>query len=114
MRLATFLRRSTLAAALTLGLFASLTVGQDAAKPVTLTGCVAQSEGGQIQLSAGGVTYALATTVDNLDLSAHVGHTVELTGTPGTADPEAEASAPKPFNVSALKMVKDSCGDSRI
>lgn len=111
MRFATFLRRGSLAAALTLGLLASLAVAQDAAKPVTLTGCVAQTEGGQIQIAAGGVTYALATTVENLDLGAHVGHTVELTGTPGTADPEAEASAPKPFNVTALKMIKDSCGD---
>lgn len=114
MRLHTFLRRGWLAAALTLGLFICVASAQDAPKPVTLTGCVAQTDGGQIQLAAGGVTYALTTMVENLDLGSHVGHTVEITGTPGESDPEAAADAPKPFTVSALKMVKESCGDSRL
>lgn len=83
---------------------------QEAPKPVTLTGCVSQTDSGQIQLTADSVLYALSTTAEDVDLSAHVGHTVAVTGTMGTPDPDAAEDAPKPFVVTSLKMVKDSCG----
>ncbi len=110
---------------------------------LTLSGCVARGAGaGTYTLTSGAKKDApppkagdqpltVALTGTDVDLAAHVGHTVSLTGsyaaaigpvgtagTAGTAKPAPEAAAgmaPKElrsFKVKSLKMVTASCSDA--
>ncbi|MGH9482714.1 MAG: hypothetical protein ACRD1L_11555 [Terriglobales bacterium] len=117
-----FINRFLLAAALAIGVAAIFTAppraaAQDSAQQAqpaktTATGCLSKTDDGAFQLatSDNGAKYALTAASDDLDLSAHVGHTITVTGTLGQMDPNAASDAPKPLTVSELKMVSDHCG----
>jgi hypothetical protein len=96
-----------------------------AAAPIVVTGCLQSSGQRAFTLtdSSTGTTYDLAS--ESVDLSAHVGHTVKLTGTVAapSADADADADANnasgnpanqegqknQTLNVSRLKMVSKTC-----
>jgi hypothetical protein len=71
------------------------------AAPTTVEGCL-QSDGAAFTLRAGDTRYALVAG-DGVDLSRHVNHQVELTGTIERAD------SGRVLKVSALKMIAGSC-----
>ncbi len=68
---------------------------------ITATGCLqkaASGNGYQLTDSATMKTYDLSAASSDVDLSAHVGHTVTVTGTPSAAS--ASSSAANPSNPS--------------
>lgn len=75
-----------------------------------LRGCI-QSQAGQYVLETKkGNAVALA----GQDVSAHVGHEVELKGTwenasAGNGDPTASSNTSKTFNVASVEMISDTC-----
>lgn len=92
-----------------------------AATPVTATGCLQSPNSNVYSLTdqSSDTTYTL--TSSSVDLSTHVGHTVTVTGTPvapsannGTADSSSTAAdqapaATEPLGVSSLTMVSTTC-----
>ncbi len=92
-----------------------------AATPVTVTGCLQSPNSNVYSLTdqSSDTTYTL--TSSSVDLSTHVGHTVTVTGTPvapsannGTADSSSMAAdqapaATQPLDVSSLTMVSTTC-----
>jgi hypothetical protein len=100
---------------------------QPQAQSFTATGCLSKDADGNIRLhvsspdskgsgtSAAEATYALSTTKTDLDLSAHLGHTVTITGNlviPDMASANPAASQVKQVDVTDLKMVTDSCSSN--
>ncbi len=87
-------------------------------KAVTATGCLqkaASGEGYQLTDSSTMKTYDLTAASSDIDLSAHVGHTVTVTGTPQAA-PAAEPGANpagqpqnEQISVTDVKMVSSTC-----
>lgn len=64
---------------------------------ITATGCLQKSASGsgyQLTDSSTMKTYDLTAASSDVDLSAHVGHTVTVTGTPSTASASASATNP--------------------
>lgn len=119
--LTTLLRRGLPAVALVAGLAlwaASPAAAQDtepapaaaqAAATTTVRGCLAKTDEGALHLTAESGLFVLTPASDEVDLAAHVGHQIEVVGTPGAMDPEAGEDAPKPLKVTAVKMLADSC-----
>lgn len=75
-----------------------------------LRGCV-QSQGGQYVLET---KKGNAVALTGQDVSAHVGHEVELKGmwenaSAGTGDPAASGNTSKTFNVASVEMISDTC-----
>ncbi len=95
-----------------------------AATPVTATGCLQSPNSNVYSLTdqSSDTTYTL--TSSSVDLSTHVGHTVTVTGTPvspsannGMADSSSMAAdqapaATEPLEVSSLTMVSTTCGSA--
>jgi len=75
---------------------------------VTLTGCVQKGSGEDeiVLATADGKTYLLSGEVN---VAAHVGHTVTVTGT--VADAEEGDAVSGHVTVSTVTMVKDSCDE---
>lgn len=98
-------------------------------KAITATGCLqkaASGNGYQLTDSSTMKTYDLTAASSDVDLSAHVGHTVTVTGTPSAASASSssagsEANPPgsnpagestsqnQQLSVSNVKMVSSSC-----
>ena len=116
------LYRGLLAAALLAGLSLALTAPaaaqetetaaapQAAAKVLTVQGCLAKTDDGGFHLTAESGHFMLTAAGEDVDLAAHDGHKIEVTGTLGEVDPEAGEDAPKPLKVTAVKMLAESCG----
>ncbi|MGH9481383.1 MAG: hypothetical protein ACRD1L_04770 [Terriglobales bacterium] len=92
-------------------------------KEITATGCLqkaASGNGFQLTDSSTMKTYDLTAASSDVDLSAHVGHTVTVTGMPAAAPASSEANPPgsnpagesqnQQLSVSNVKMVSSSCG----
>src|SRR5690348_7751734 len=121
MRTAT-LCRGLLAAALLAGVSLALTAPaaaqdtetaaapQAAARTLTVSGCLAKTDEGGFHLTAESGHFLLTAASEDVNLAAHDGHQVEVTGTPGEVDAEAGEDAPKPLKVTAIKMLAESCG----
>ena len=92
----------------------------DASK-TTIEGCLAGSVGNYSLTDKSGNTYQL--TGDTAKLQAHVGHTVQVTGTPNASSGSATGSqsgsmsgpadASPALNVTSFKHVSTSCGAAR-
>ncbi|MGH9394087.1 MAG: hypothetical protein ACRD1E_07945 [Terriglobales bacterium] len=98
-------------------------------QPITATGCLqkaATGNGYQLTDSSTMKTYDLSAASSDVDLSAHVGHTVTVTGTPSAASASNDQNANPPgsatsnpagqsqtqnqqLSVSNVKMVSSSC-----
>jgi hypothetical protein len=114
--------RGLLAAALLAGVSLALTAPaaaqetETAAAPqaqtqaLTVSGCLAKSDEGGFHLTAESGHFLLTAASEEVNLAAHDGHQVEVTGTPGAVDPEAGEDAPRPLKVTAIKMLAESCG----
>lgn len=107
---------------------------QQSQQTVTATGCLqkaASGNGYQLTDSSTMKTYDLTAASSDVDLSAHVGHTITVTGTPSAASASSDASAANPSNPSSnpssssqsqqqnqqlsvtnVKMVSSSCSGS--
>lgn len=83
---------------------------QAAAKTLTVQGCLAKTDEGGFHLTAESGHFLLTAASEDVNLAAHDGHQVEVTGTPGEVDAEAGEDAPKPLKVTAIKMLAESCG----
>ena len=94
--------------------------GQMQSNQVTATGCLQKSGSNTYTLTdqASNQTYTL--TSSNVDLSAHVGHQVKVTGTPSSASASNPSASGQPsgqeqqqqaqtLDVSSLEMVSNSC-----
>lgn len=94
--------------------------GQMQSNQVTATGCLQKSGSNSYTLTdqASNQTYTL--TSSNVDLSAHVGHQVKVTGTPSSASASNPSASGQPsgqeqqqqaqtLDVSSLEMVSNSC-----
>lgn len=99
-------------------------------QPVTATGCLQKATSGsgyQLTDSSTMKTYDLTAASSDVDLSAHVGHTVTVTGTPSAAaaetTPPANPSNPatnpaeqagqqqaQQLSVTNIQVVSNSCG----
>lgn len=103
---------------------AQTTPAQSQQKPITATGCLQKAATGnayQLTDSSTMKTYDLTAASSDIDLSAHVGHTVTVTGTPAAAaatDQSAPGSNPagesnqtqnQQLSVTEVKMVSSSC-----
>ncbi|HKD07888.1 MAG TPA: DUF5818 domain-containing protein [Bryobacteraceae bacterium] len=79
--------------------------------PVTATGCLSQgASAAQYMLKeTSGKTYELSSST--VDLKAHIGHEVTVTGTVSSSQQSSTAGATGPANlqVSDLKMISTSC-----
>ena len=89
---------------------------QAAMKSHSMTGCLASgTEPGSYMLTnvEGSGPKTVGVVSSSADLAAHVGHKVELTGTPvATADAEKDTKVPKAelyMKVSKLKMISATC-----
>lgn len=94
-------------------------------KAVTATGCLQKAAAGsgyQLTDSSSMKTYDLTAASSDVDLSAHVGHTVTVTGTPQAAaetnpssNPAGESQTPAnpQLSVTNVKMVSSSCQGGR-
>lgn len=118
---------------------AQATPAQDQAQQnqqtVTATGCLqkaASGNGYQLTDSSTMKTYDLTAASSDIDLSAHVGHTVTVTGSPSAAAASSEANPSNPasnpssnpasssqnqqqnqqLSVTNVKMVSSSCSGS--
>lgn len=114
---------------------AQTTPAQDQAQQnqqtVTATGCLqkaASGNGYQLTDSSTMKTYDLTAASSDVDLSAHVGHTITVTGTPSAAAASSEANPANPssnpssssqsqqqneqLSVTNVKMVSSSCSGS--
>lgn len=87
---------------------AQATPSQDQAQQnqqtVTATGCLqkaASGNGYQLTDSSTMKTYDLTAASSDVDLSAHVGHTITVTGTPSAASASNEANPANPSNPSS-------------
>jgi hypothetical protein len=92
--------------------------------PITLTGCLQQGESGTYSLTeeanaaaSKGKTYRL-TASSGVDLKAHVGHKVQLTGSKGARagkDPTAKGVAEDPsmLKVTSVEMVSATCATGK-
>ena len=98
-------------------------------QPITATGCLQKASSGngyQLTDSSTMKTYDLSAASSDVDLSAHVGHTVTVTGTPSAASASNEQGANPPgsatsnpagqsqtqnqqLSVTNVKMVSSSC-----
>ena len=92
-------------------------------QPITATGCLQKASSGngyQLTDSSTMKTYDLSAASSDVDLSAHVGHTVTVTGIPSAAAPSTEqnpTSNPagqsqtqnQQLSVTNVKMVSSSC-----
>lgn len=101
-------------------------------KAITATGCLqkaASGSGYQLTDSSSMKTYDLTASSSDVDLSAHVGHTVTVTGTPSAAstmpanpdqstnpasNPASPSQSQNPqLSVTNVKMVSSSCQSGR-
>jgi hypothetical protein len=100
------------------GLFSLAIAASANAAPVTVTGCLEKGQKGEFQLShatGGSAEQYELIGAKGVDLSAHVGHKVEVTGE--TASEKAEKHHKKEgmeahhehIEVSALKHIATSC-----
>ncbi|HWG37563.1 MAG TPA: hypothetical protein VN690_07585 [Terriglobales bacterium] len=96
-------------------------------QPITATGCLQKASSGngyQLTDSSTMKTYDLSAASSDVDLSAHVGHTVTVTGTPSAAAASTEQNPPgsatsnpagqsqtqnQQLSVTNVKMVSSSC-----
>lgn len=92
-------------------------------QPITATGCLQKASSGngyQLTDSSTMKTYDLSAASSDVDLSAHVGHTVTVTGTPSaaaasteqnpTSNPAGQSQTQnQQLSVTNVKMVSSSC-----
>lgn len=123
---------ATLTMLFAIGLFAVMSPAQDqSSQPqenqqpsqaqsnqVTATGCLQKSGSNAYSLTDQATNQSYTLTSSTVDLSAHVGHMVKVTGTQAAASaanpspsgqPSGQAAQGQSLDVSSLQMVSDSC-----
>lgn len=87
---------------------------------ITATGCLQKSGSNAYSLTDTATNQTYTLTSSNVDLSAHVGHEVKVTGTPSSASASNPSASGQPsgqaaqqggqtLDVSSLEMVSSSC-----